>query len=143
MGFFNAKLILFKNLQFNIHILVLSLSSTKLTVMLFSSGSLWSAYQITGYIYCHNSTSRRIYFVLQYFGNIFALFFRLEQKRTSIQSSDHCMAPSEANFLPVLWYHTDTNSYSPRQRTRSLNLPPLVCLLKRREQKWAIDWNNL
>ena len=34
--------------------------------------------------------------VLQYFGNLFALFFKLQQKQPSIQSRSHLAAPSEA-----------------------------------------------
>ena len=65
---------------------------------------------------------------MQYFGNLFALFFKLRQKQPSIQSRSHQVAPSEVTFLPVLWSHTDTRSCPLRWRTPSLKLPlPLSC----------------
>ena len=48
--------------------------------------------------------------VLQYFGNLFALFFNLQQKQLSIQNRGHHAAPFEISFLPVFWSQDDSSS---------------------------------
>ena len=58
------------------------------------------------------------------FAILFGSFFKLQQKQPSIQSRGHCLTPSEATFLPVLWSHPDTSSCFSSQRTLSLKLPP-------------------
>ena len=61
--------------------------------------------------------------VLQYFGNLFALF-KFQQKQPNIQNRSHYVVSFEATFLPVLWSHADKSFCLLRQRTPSLKLPP-------------------
>ena len=53
-----------------------------------------------------------------------ALFFKLWQKQSNIQSRCHRVAPFEASFLPILWFHTNISSCLLRWETLLVKLAP-------------------
>ena len=78
--------------------------------------------------------------VLQYFGNLFILFFKLQQKQPSIRSKGPHVTPSEATILSVLWSPADISS------THLLKLLPLLgcwSIRSAESEPWIRTSNNL
>ena len=72
---------------------------------------------------------------MQYFGNLFPLFFALQQKDPCIQSWGHCVALCEATFCQFLSFEAK-NSFTEAS--------PSSWLLKNCEcMKWAMNQKNL
>ena len=71
--------------------------------------------------------------------NLFVSLFKLQQKRPCIQSEGHFATRYEDNFLLGLLSQSGMSSFSSRQRTSSLKLPPLFACWSV-TSPWNVPW---